>query len=118
MVGPVLGAAMAKDFPGDGVGIQVPVGRIAANRTHWQTVLHTRDKPCLYRLHNSRPAGRGQPGNVIPGNIMIVEVDGSKQPLHVAPGSSADVQAKRIRVKAGTGGGATVTVDGWYVLVS
>jgi len=108
-----MGAAMAKDFPGDGVGIQVPVGRIAADRAHWQTILHTRDKACLYRLHNSRPTGHAQPGNV-----LIVEIDGSKQPLHIAPGSSADVQAKRIRVKAGTGGGATVTVDGWYVLVS
>ena len=104
---------MARDFPGDSVGIQVPVGRIAANRTHWQIVLHARDEPRLYRLHNSRPAGRARPGNA-----MIVEVDGSKQPLHVAPGSSVDVQAKRIRVKAGTGGGATATVDGWYVLVS
>ncbi len=104
---------MARDFPGDSVGIQVPVGRIAANRAHWQVVLHTRDKPCLYRLHNSRPAGRARPGNA-----MIVEVNGSKQPLHVAPGSSVDVQAKRIRVKAGTGGGTLATVDGWYVLVS
>jgi hypothetical protein len=104
---------MAKDFPGDSVGIQVPVGRISANRTRWQTVLETRDKPCLYRLHNSRPADRDHPGNA-----MIVEVDGSKRPLHVAPGSSADVQAKRIRVKSGTGGGETITVDGWYVLVS
>ena len=104
---------MVKDFPGDGVGIQVPVGRIATNRTRWQTVLETRDKPCLYRLHNSRPAGRDQGGNT-----MIVEFDGSKRPLHVAPGSSADVQARRIRVKAGNGGGETVTVDGWYVLVS
>jgi hypothetical protein len=34
---------MAKDFSGDSVGIQVPVGRIAANRAHWQVVLHTRD---------------------------------------------------------------------------
>lgn len=104
---------MAKDFPGDSVGIQVPVGRIGANRMHWQIVLQTRDKPCLYRLHNSRPTGRSQAGNV-----MIVDVDSSKQPLHVAPGSSIDVQAKRIRVKAGTGGGAMATVDGWYVLVS
>jgi hypothetical protein len=104
---------MAKDFPGDGVGIQVPVGRIAATRARWQTVLEARDRPCLYRLHNSRPTGRDQPGN-----ILIVEVDGSKRPLHVGPGSSADVQARRIRVRAGSGGGETATVDGWYVLVS
>jgi hypothetical protein len=109
---------MARDFPGDSVGIQVPVGRIAANRAHWQVVLQTRDKPCLYRLHNSLPAGRTRPGNAPPANAMIVEIDGSKQPLHVAPGSSIDVQAKRIRIKAGTGGGAMATVDGWYVLVS
>jgi hypothetical protein len=109
---------MARDFPGDSVGIQVPAGRIAANRAHWQVVLHTRDKPCLYRLHNGRAAGRAQSANAMPGNAMIVEVDGSKQPLHVAPGSSVDVQAKRIRVKAGTGGGTLATIDGWYVLVS
>jgi hypothetical protein len=104
---------MAKDFPGDGVGIQVPMGRIAANRLHWQVVLDAPGKPMIYRLHNSRPSGRGQSGNA-----MIVEVDGSKRTLHVAPGSSTDVLGKRIRIKAGTGGGATDTVDGWYVLVS
>jgi hypothetical protein len=104
---------MAKDFPGDGVGIQVPVGRIAASRIHWQIVLDAPGKPSVYRLHNSRPSGRGQPGNA-----MVVEVDGRKRTLHIAPGSSADALGKRIRVKAGTGGGATDTVDGWYVLVS
>ena len=108
---------MAKEFPGDGVGIQVPVGRIAANREHWRIVLEAPGKPCLYRLHNSRPSGRGQKSD-LGGNAMIVEVDGGKRPLHVAPGSSADILGKRIRVKAGTGGGETLTVDGWYVLVS
>ena len=109
---------MAKNLPGDGVGIQVPVGRIAADRAHWQIVLQTRDKPCRYRLHNSRPAVRARAGSAIPANAMLVEIDGSKQPLHVAPGSSIDVQARRIRIKAGTGGGAMATVEGWYVLVS
>lgn len=104
---------MAKDFPGDRVGIQVPAGRIAAGRTHWQTVLHAPGKACLYRLHNSSPADRRQPANA-----LIVEVDGGKRPIHVAPGSSADFLAKRIRVKAGAGGGAMVTVEGWYVLIS
>jgi hypothetical protein len=104
---------MTKDFPGDGVAIQVPVGRIAATRTHWQMVLHAPAKPCLYRLHNGHPTGRGQTGNA-----MIVEVDGGKRPLHIGPGSSADILGKRIRVKAGTGGGEVATVDGWYVLVS
>ena len=104
---------MAKDFPGDGVGIQVPAGRIAANRTHWQVVLESPGKPYLYRLHNSRPSGRGQIGNA-----MVVEVDGGKRPLHIGPGSTADVLGKRIRVRAGTGGGESSTVDGWYVLVS
>ena len=104
---------MARDFPGNGVGIQVPVGRIAANRLHWQIVLDAPGKPSIYRLHNSLPAARGRTGNA-----LIVEVDGRKQTLHVAPGSSADVLGKRIRVKAGTGGGAVDTVDGWYVLVS
>ena len=106
---------MSKEFPRDGVGIQVPVGRIAANRTHWQVVLESPGKPYLYRLHNSRPSGRGQKSSPI-GNAMVAEVDGGKRPLHIAPGSSADVLGKRIRVKAG--GGETVTVDGWYVLVS
>ncbi len=49
---------------------------------------------------------------------MVVEVDGGKRPLHIGPGSSADILGKRIRVKAGSGGGETSTVDGWYVLVS
>jgi hypothetical protein len=104
---------MAKDFPGDGVGIQVPVGRIAASRTHWQVVLDARSKPSIYRIHNSLPAARGQTGNA-----LVVEVDGSKRPIQVGPGSSTDVLAKRIRVKAGSGGGASTTVEGWYVLVS
>ena len=104
---------MAMDFPGDSVGIQVPVGRIATSRTHWQIVLHAPGKPSLYRLHNGRPAGRGATGNA-----LVVEVDGSRRPLHVAPGSSVDVLGKRIRVRAGTGAGAADTVDGWYMLVS
>src|ERR1700736_6362301 len=104
---------MTKASPGDGVGIQVPAGRIAASRAHWQVVLESPGKPYLYRLHNNRPSGRGQTGNA-----MVVEVDGGKRPLHIGPGSSADVLGKRIRVKAGSGGGETATVDGWDVLVS
>jgi hypothetical protein len=107
------GAGMAKDFPANSVGIQVPTGTIATTRTHWQVVLEAPGKPYLYRLHNSRPSGRGGSSNA-----MVVEVDGAKRPLHLAPGSSADVLGKRIRVKAGTGAGAADTVDGWYVLVS
>jgi hypothetical protein len=94
-----------KKPPGDGVGIQVPAGRILANRLHWQTVLHAPDKPSIYRLFN---AGK---------NTLIVEVDRGKRPLRVDPGSSADVMGKSIRVKAGTGG-AKGTVEGWYVMVS
>jgi hypothetical protein len=104
---------MARDFPGEGVGIQVPAGQILASRTHWQVVLQAPGKACLYRLHNSKPADRRQPGNA-----MVVEVDGSKRPVHMAPGSSTDFLGKRIRVKAGIGGGETGTVEGWYVLVS
>src|SRR3954471_5742338 len=96
--------------PGDGVGIQVPAGRILANRVHWQTVLHAPGKPSIYRLFNAAP-----PRQV--GNAMIVEVDHSKRPLRVDPGSSVDVMAKHIRVKAGTGDDAH-TVEDWYVLVS
>ena len=48
---------------------------------------------------------------------MLVEVDGAKQKIQVAPGTSTDMRAKKIRVKAGTGG-ATPSVEGWYVLVS
>lgn len=91
--------------PHDGVGIQVPAGRILANRLHWQTVLHAPDKPSIYRLFN---AGT---------NSMIVEVDHGKSPLRVDPGSSVDVMGKTIRVKAGTGG-AKPTVEGWYVMVA
>ncbi|MEO7335218.1 MAG: hypothetical protein ABIV63_01440 [Caldimonas sp.] len=89
------------------------MGRIAASRTRWQTVLEAPGKPSVYRIHNSRPASFGDAGN-----IMIVEVDGAKRPLHLGPGNSTDVLGKRIRVKAGAGGGETATVDGWYVLVS
>lgn len=48
---------------------------------------------------------------------MLVEVDGSKRPLHVEPGASIDVTGKRIRVQAGKGGDGD-TIDGWYVMVS
>ena len=98
--------------PGDGVGIQVPTGRILANRTHWQVVLHAPGKPSIYRLFNAAPRRAG-----VPGNGMIVEVDHGKRPLRVDPGSSVDVLARHIRVKAGTGGNGP-TVEGWYVLVS
>ena len=85
-------------------GIQVPVGRIAAGRTRWQTVLQTRDKPVIYRLHAT--------------NGLIVEVDGAARTIRVAPGASLDVLAtKKIRVRAATGGEDHVA-QGWYVLVS
>lgn len=99
-------------LPGDAVGIQVPVGRIAAGRGRWQTVLEARDKPCLYRLYNGIPGDGDDPGN-----SMIVEVDGAAHTIQVAVGASADVLGKRIRVKAGNGGD-TQAVEGWYVLVS
>ena len=98
-------------LPGDGVGIQVPVGCIGADRIHWQTIFDARDKPSIYRIHNG--SGRGAD----PGNAMIVEVDGAKRTIKVNAGTSVDVMGKRIRVKAGTGG-ETSRVDGWYVLVS
>ena len=98
--------------PGDGVGIQMPTGRILAHRSHWQVVLHAPDKPSIYRLFNAAPRRAGSPGNG-----MIVEVDHGKRPLRVDPGSSVDVLARHIRVKAGTGG-AMHTVEGWYVQVS
>jgi hypothetical protein len=109
---PMATKKMPAAAPGDGVGIQVPAGRILANRIHWQTVLHAPDKPSIYRLFNAAPL---RPN--IPGNSMIVEVDHSKRPLRVDPGSSVDVMGKTIRVKAGTGG-AMDTVEGWYVMVS
>jgi hypothetical protein len=97
--------------PADAVGIQVPAGRIAADRTHWQTILEARERPCIYRLCNA-PRATDEPANA-----MIVEVDGAKRTIKVNAGASIDVMAKRIRVKAGTGGKASV-VEGWYVLVS
>lgn len=95
-------------LPADTVGIQVPVGRIDADRVHWQTVFEARDRPSVYRLHN---------GSDEDGNAMIVEVDGAKRTIKVRAGASVDVMAKRIRVRAGTGG-KTPGVEGWYLLVS
>jgi hypothetical protein len=99
-------------LPGDSVGIQVPVGHIAADRTHWQTILDARDKACIYRIHNG-----SERDTVDPGNAMIVEADNAKRTIRVAVDSSVDVMAKRIRVKAGTGG-KTTRVEGWYALIS
>ncbi len=97
--------------PADGVGIQVPVGRIGADRIRWQTIFDARGKSSIYRIHN----GSGRAAD--PGNAMIVEVDGAKRTIKVDVGTSADVMGKRIRVKAGIGG-ETSRVEGWYVLVS
>ena len=98
--------------PGDAVGIQVPIGRIGAGRSHWQTVFDARDKPGIYRLYNGIPSDPEDPGNT-----MIVEVDGAKRTIEVGAGTSVDVLGKKIRVKAGTGGDGP-SVEGWYVLVS
>ena len=98
--------------PGDAVGIQVPIGRIGASRSHWQTIFEGRDKPSLYRLYNGVPADPEDPGNA-----MIVEVDGAKRTIQVSAGTSIDVSGKKICVKAGTGGDS-LFVEGWYVLVS
>jgi hypothetical protein len=98
--------------PDDAVGIQVPAGRIGANRSHWQTIFESRDKPSLYRLYNGIPADAEDPGNA-----MIVEVDGAKRTIEVSAGTSVDVFGKKIRVKAATGGDGPF-VEGWYVFVS
>src|SRR5690242_16534000 len=87
---------------GEGVGIQVPAGRILADRVRWQTVLAAPGKACLYRLFNAAPR------RSVPANGMIVEVDGAKRHLRVDPGSSVDVLGKHIRIKAGTGGDSHV----------
>jgi hypothetical protein len=94
------------------VGIQVPAGRIHAGRTRWQTVFIAPDKPSIYRLFNA-PARH--PDKTA--NPMLVEIEGSKRPVHVEPGASIDVMARRIRVQAGKGGDGD-TIDGWYVMVS
>ena len=105
-------ARLGVRFPGDAVGIQVPIGRIGASRSRWQTIFDARDKPSIYRLYNGIPADPEDPGN-----SMVVEVDGAKRTIQVDAGTSVDVLAKKIRVKAGTGG-AGPSVAGWYVFVS
>ena len=91
--------------PADTVGIQVPVGRIVADRIRWQTVFDARDKPMVYRLCNTST------------DSLVVEVDNASRAHHVAPGASIDVLGKCIRVKAG-GGGTTQRAEVWYALVS
>ena len=96
-------ASQPHDVPADGVGIQVPAGRIAAGRGRWQTVLLARDKPMVYRLHGI--------------DSLMVEVDGAARATRVEAGASLDVLAKKIRVRA-AGGGAGHIARGWYVMVS
>lgn len=72
---------------------------VGSRRLHWQTVLDAGSNPAIYRLYNAPPRSRFDPGNA-----MLVEVDGAKQKIQVAPGTSTDMRAKKIRVKAGTGG--------------
>ncbi len=96
-------AKQAQNVPADAVGIQVPAGRIAAGRNRWQTVLMARDKPSIYRLHAT--------------DSLMVEVDGAARTIRVERGASLDVLAKKIRVKAASGGAGHVA-EGWYVMVS
>ena len=98
-------------MPADAVGIQVPVGRILADRHQWQTVFDARSKPSIYRIYNGSSRSP-----VDASNAMIVEVDGAKRTITVRGGTSIDILAKRIRVRAHSG--ATSPVEGWYVLVS
>jgi hypothetical protein len=91
-------------LPGDAVGIQVPVGRIGASRSHWQTIFEGRDKASLYRVYNGIPADTEDPGN-------------AKRTIQLSAGTSVDVFGKRIRVRAATGGDS-LFVEGWYILVS
>ena len=90
----------------------MPIGRIGASRSHWQTIFDARDKPSIYRLYNGVPSDPEDPGN-----SMVVEVDGAKRMIEVDVGTSVDVLGKKIRVKAGIGGDGP-SVEGWYVLVS
>lgn len=106
---------MAKEtLPADTVGIQVPAGRIRAGRARWQTVFDGRDKAMVYRLYNAPPRDRNDPGN-----SLIVDLDGvASRQIQVGVGASVDVLAKKIRVKAGSGGSTTVLAEGWYALIS
>ena len=94
-------ARQVQGFPADTIGIQVPVGRIAAGRGRWQTVLQARDKAMVYRLHAT--------------NSLLVEVDGAVRTIRVEAGASVDVLAKRIRVRAA---GTAHIAHGWYVHIS
>lgn len=96
-------ASQPHNVPADGVGIQVPAGRIAAGRGRWQMVLSARDKPSIYRLHGT--------------DSLMVEVDGASRAIRIEAGASLDVLAKKIRVRA-AGGGAGHVARGWYVMVS
>jgi hypothetical protein len=86
-------------LPGDGVGIQVPVGRIGADRVHWQTIFDARDKPSIYRIHNGSAHNAADPGNA-----MIVEVDSAKRTIKVNVGTSVDVMGKKITSGQGRAG--------------
>lgn len=101
----VMARQTLKTTPADAVGLQVPVGRIVADRMRWQTVFDARDKPMVYRLCNTSTTS------------LVVEVDNASRTHQVEPGASIDVLGKRIRVKAG-GGGTIQRVGGWYALVS
>lgn len=94
-------AKQTQGTPADTVGLQVPVGRIAAGQGRWQTVLQARDRAMVYRLHAT--------------NGLVVEIDGAARTIRVEAGASVDVLAKRIRVKAA---GTTRVAQGWYVLIS
>ena len=98
-------------LPGDGVGIQVPFGRILAQRTRWQTIFDARDKPMVYRICNAPTRDPDEKAN-----RLIVEADGARK-FTLDVGCSLDVMGKKIRVRAGTGG-PTPLAEGWYVLVS
>lgn len=98
-------------LPGDAVGIQVPIGRIVALRTRWQTIFDTRDKPMVYRICNAAPRDPTEKAN-----RLIVEADGARR-FTLEVGCSLDVMGKKIRVRAGAGG-PTPLAEGWYVLVS
>lgn len=95
---------------GNGAGNGVPVGRFRAGQARWQVIVDNSDRASVYRIFNAAEAS----------NALLVRVDEPPRQVVVSPGSSLDVLAKVIRVRAGAAAAAAAdagTAEGWYALV-
>jgi hypothetical protein len=96
----------------DDEDVQALVGRIIVTRARWETIVDVTNDASIYRIFNSASRDNGNAKN-----SLMLQVDEPPRNIRLYPGASLDIQAKKIRVRAGDEG-SVETAEGRYTLMT